>query len=89
MDHAVCRCGYRLGGGALGVDDYYDPRLGPFDGCSSTMGCGKYSTYEGYDNNGVLDDEEERYHCPGATPPTTTRMTSTTRNTGTHYCSGV
>ena len=56
--------GVGSGGGALRVDDYYDHESGKEYWILVNPGSGEYSTYEGYDNNGVLDAEEERYRCP-------------------------
>lgn len=56
--------GVGSGGGALGVDDYYDSESGKEYWMLVRPNAGDYSTYEGYNNNGVLDDEEERHHCP-------------------------
>jgi len=56
--------GIGKGGGALGVDDYYDHDSGKSYWMLVRPNTGEYRTNEGADNNGVLDDEEERHHCP-------------------------
>lgn len=56
--------GIGSGGGSLEVDDYYDPYSGREYWMLVRAGNGTYSTYEGYDNKGVLEGkEEERYSC--------------------------
>ena len=56
--------GIGSGGGSLDVDDYYDADSGKSYWMLVRPDTGNYSTYDGYNKKGVLEDDEPQHTCP-------------------------